>query len=1130
MKKILVVPLCFLILTLKAQQMPRISELSSYFELKESGRVERVRKYIEANDINEFYYDSLANLIQFVDIDLFGKPVFRSTLNSELAFSTGASRLWSGGSQGLDLNGSNLTVGVWDGGSVFNHIEFENRMISVEAGSVSDHATHVAGTIAAAGFQSSARGMAFKSNFRSFDWNNDNSEMLSLARPDETGILFSNHSYGLIQGWFFNGTSWQWSGNSSISNSEDWRFGFYTTEARDLDLIAYSSPFYSIFWAAGNDRDDLGPNGPPQDGNGGSGFDCLAQEGTAKNIFTIGAIRKITSYTTPSDVVMSNFSSWGPTDDGRIKPDLVAPGVNILSTFPNNQYGILGGTSMASPGAMGSLMLVQDLHKRLNSGRPMRSATLKSLAIHTAKEAGQFPGPDYSFGWGVVDAEAASKHLLSLDNQNNLLKELTLRNQEFYELKLSPKSGTKVKATIAWTDPAGAVSPSGLDVRDIKLVNDLDMRIYSNDGEEQLPWVLNPADAVLGEAAYKGNNFRDNVEKIEFLVGEAKAYTLKISHKNTLTNGEQSFSLILSYESTTDPLISMFWVGNSGDWDEPNNWSSISGGVGGFGVPNELNKVVFDERSVNDGDVISINKSQKIGSFVWLNGKQSSIKTNFNDIKITGNILIAGEGLQIENESRVILDGSLPGEKRIAFLNNKLENTTLVLEKGNSYELSGTVSLDSLILVNGNLALKSDTLNVSVLNVLDQSSSVDISNTVISNVKSMIFKSTTQLISTNSQILPAIDAEINLADLTFKGTLLVNNSGLKISGNNKIESIKANQPFLLTGSNTIKNLVVNAGGSLKLNENTAQALTGIVEFNSTTASPIKVETTSGSASFYLAERRKLCFDNLRVSNVSITGEAIVNAGINSQLTNAVNWEKDICANVLFPDFTFNVNCVGSLIALNDISEGLVSERKWTVPSTADIIEANDGKTYLIARQTGEIEVLLQIENASSIRSISKKIDIIENDLPANTIIINGNNLFSVITSPKYQWFKDFEPITNATGRNFNYSGTPGLYFVLTESEGCNRISSEALISSLEEKLQSDALSHFWPNPVDQKFYLSNAVSSAKIISLSGIVLQELSNVENTNNEHVIVNCQPGIFVIEMFFKNGLVLREKFIIK
>ena len=64
----------------------------------------------------------------------------------------------------------------------------------------------------------------------------------------------------------------------------------------------------------------------------------------------------------PEDVVMSSFSCWGPTDDGRIKPDVVADGVGVLSSVSssNTSYSSLSGTSMASPNASGSLLLLQD--------------------------------------------------------------------------------------------------------------------------------------------------------------------------------------------------------------------------------------------------------------------------------------------------------------------------------------------------------------------------------------------------------------------------------------------------------------------------------------------------------------------------------------------------------------------------------------------------------------------------------------------------------------------------------------------------------------------------------------------------------------------------------------------------
>src|SRR5690606_21953592 len=168
----------------------------------------------------------------------------------------------------------------------------------------------------------------------------------------------SNHSYGIVLGFTQDEGGWSWTGNSSISTQEDYRFGFYSSQSRTIDNIAFNAPYYTIVWAAGNDRSDTGDGTRPADGNGGTGYDCIGPEASAKNNITVGAVLKVSNYNGPSSVVMSNFSSWGPTDDGRIKPDLVGAGVSIYSTGVSSSgqdtYSFAQGTSMSAPNATGS--------------------------------------------------------------------------------------------------------------------------------------------------------------------------------------------------------------------------------------------------------------------------------------------------------------------------------------------------------------------------------------------------------------------------------------------------------------------------------------------------------------------------------------------------------------------------------------------------------------------------------------------------------------------------------------------------------------------------------------------------------------------------------------------------------
>jgi hypothetical protein len=218
------------------------------------------------------------------------------------------------------------------------------------------------------------------------------------------------------------GQDWIWYGDRSISTNEDYQFGFYGYWARDWDDISYNAPYYLIVKAAGNDRNEgppsllvsqyvwdwnfgegdwvLSSDLPPPDG-GTTGYDTITDDGTAKNILTVGNAGDIPGgYNSPSDVLVSYSSNWGPTDDGRIKPDICGNGQALFSAWGSgdDNYRSSSGTSMASPNVAGSLLLLQQLYQEVNHlfGDPMRSATLKGLAIHTADEAGPDPGPDYS--------------------------------------------------------------------------------------------------------------------------------------------------------------------------------------------------------------------------------------------------------------------------------------------------------------------------------------------------------------------------------------------------------------------------------------------------------------------------------------------------------------------------------------------------------------------------------------------------------------------------------------------------------------------------------------------------------------------------------------------------------------
>ncbi len=241
-----------------------------------------------------------------------------------------------------------------------------------------------------------------------------------------------------------------------------------------------------------------------------------------------------------------NFSSWGPTDDGRIKPDLVADGINVLSSIStsNNAYAIYSGTSMSSPAAAGSGFLLQEYYYRLHNSF-MRSATLKGILIHTADEAGPADGPDYQYGYGLIDMPKAAS-VISSNNTDQLIQENILTTAAgVYTLPVIASGKGPLTATICWTDPAASVDEvNTLNNPARKLVNDLDLRVAGN-STTYMPWVLNRLNP--GSPATHGDDSLNNMEKI--LIPNTvpgKTYTMTVTHKGSLRTGAQAYSLIVS--------------------------------------------------------------------------------------------------------------------------------------------------------------------------------------------------------------------------------------------------------------------------------------------------------------------------------------------------------------------------------------------------------------------------------------------------------------------------------------------------------------------------------------------------------------------------------------------------------
>ncbi|WP_081988197.1 S8 family serine peptidase [Psychroserpens jangbogonensis] len=487
---------------------------------------EAAKAYAAVNNIPVFIERENGGIAVLHKVLADGSLLYTSTTNQGAARTVGANKLYPGPSPlDLEVEGEGIVLGIWDGGLVLpTHEMLGGRVQQIDgATGLSNHATHVSGTMIGSGIpDSAAKGMAPKATLLANDFDNAMGEMTPQAAA---GLILSNHSYGIP------------AGNVTIPF-----LGSYTNGARSLDQLLYNTPYYMPVYSAGNDRNS-GVN------TSDNGYDLLTGDKNAKNNIVVAAVNTVNNYTGPASVVMSNFSSWGPSDDGRVKPDISAKGVNTYSSLANNNdsYGSMSGTSMAAPSVTGTLALLQELYSDIH-GNFMKSATLKGLVIQTALEAGTDPGPDARFGWGLLNAEAAAQALLDEDFES-LVYENSLANSGTYTKTVTSNGVDPLIVTIAWTDPPGNASGAEDDTTP-RLVNDLDLVLEDQGGNLFYPWRLIPG-LNSSPAIRFTTNDTDNVEKVEVDVPSGD-YIIRVTHQGNLLNGMQDYSLIATGISESD--------------------------------------------------------------------------------------------------------------------------------------------------------------------------------------------------------------------------------------------------------------------------------------------------------------------------------------------------------------------------------------------------------------------------------------------------------------------------------------------------------------------------------------------------------------------------------------------------
>jgi hypothetical protein len=438
--------------------------------------------------------------------------------------------------------GSGVSVMVYDG-NVANasHPDFGDRLSVREDTSVGNHATWVSGVIAGDGSASGGvyRGMAPAATIQSYkhdvqgegwlysdpsDIEEDFGDALNVH-----GAVIANVSLGTNVS--FNGFPCEWTGDYNVTSSV-------------IDAVVRGSlgaPF-RVVWSAGNERSSARCEDEQIDG----GYHSIVPPAGAKNHITVGAINS-------DDESMTSFSSWGPTDDGRIKPDLTASGCQVsddggITTTSVSGYATVCGTSFSAPVVTGIGALVIEAWRERYPGRQdLQNSSLKALLANTGADLGN-PGPDCQFGYGTVRARAAIDAVLA-----GAVVESDVTSGETTAFTMEvPEGQPEIRLTLAWDDHAGIPLSSRA------LVNDLDLVLLDPDGGRHFPWTIDPADPAA-PAVQDAEDHLNNIEQITVLAPLPGTWQVQVVGTD-VPLGPQAFGIVTSPASLSGSSTAMLTI------------------------------------------------------------------------------------------------------------------------------------------------------------------------------------------------------------------------------------------------------------------------------------------------------------------------------------------------------------------------------------------------------------------------------------------------------------------------------------------------------------------------------------------------------------------------------------------